>query len=240
MTGQSRTPARPAVRLWACQGAESVEDWTCLESKSCCILDASQYTGARQHISVWKGRRRRAETTDTLIHTCVPGGKGGDCRTGGTHSRFGSVHNRLGGSCYGACDSQTLSRWCRCRVGWCAGCCCCGEVEIRYVQGPAGPAGPAGAQGERGATGAAGAQGQGRAAGQTIVVEKEKPVVVEKEVVKEVVVERRVVVEKVGGEGRRSDDRAEETSPSIPTGARPVHGRSVISGRWKLYKRDAP
>ena len=73
----------------------------------------------------------------------------------------------------------------------------CGEVEIRYVQGPAGPAGPAGAQGERGATGAAGAQGQAGAAGQTIVVEKEKPVVVEKEVVKEVVVERPVVVEKV-------------------------------------------
>ncbi len=73
----------------------------------------------------------------------------------------------------------------------------CGEVEIRYVQGPAGPAGPAGAQGERGATGAAGAQGQAGAAGQTIVVEKEKPVVVEKEVVKEVVVEKPVVVEKV-------------------------------------------
>ena len=72
----------------------------------------------------------------------------------------------------------------------------CGEVEIRYVQGPAGPAGPAGAQGERGATGAAGAQGQAGAAGQTIVVEKEKPVVVEKEVVKEVVVEKPVVITK--------------------------------------------
>ena len=35
------------------------------------------------------------------------------------------------------------------------------------------------------------------AAGQTIVVEKEKPVIVEKEVVKEVVVEKPVVVEKV-------------------------------------------
>ena len=68
----------------------------------------------------------------------------------------------------------------------------CGEIEIRYVQGPAGPAGPAGPQGERGATGQAGAQGQVGTAGQTIVVEKEKPVVVEKEVVKEVVVEKPV------------------------------------------------
>ena len=51
----------------------------------------------------------------------------------------------------------------------------CGEIVIRYVQGPPGPAGP---QGQRGATGATSAQGQAGAAGQTIVVEKEKPVVI--------------------------------------------------------------
>ena len=33
----------------------------------------------------------------------------------------------------------------------------CGEIVVRYVQGPPGPAGPAGAQGERGAAGAAAA-----------------------------------------------------------------------------------
>ncbi len=74
-----------------------------------------------------------------------------------------------------------------------------GEVEVRYVEGPAGPAGPAGTQGERGATGATGAKGATGAAGQTIVVEKEVPVVVEKTVVQEkvVTVEKPVVVEKV-------------------------------------------
>ena len=69
-----------------------------------------------------------------------------------------------------------------------------GVVEVRYVEGPPGPRGPAGPQGERGATGAKGAVG---ATGQTIVVEKEVPVVIEKETAKEVVVEKPVVVEKV-------------------------------------------
>ena len=72
-----------------------------------------------------------------------------------------------------------------------------GVVEVRYVEGPPGPAGPAGAQGARGAQGAAGAKGAAGAAGQTIVVDKEVPVVIEKEVVKEVVVEKPVVVERV-------------------------------------------
>ena len=73
-----------------------------------------------------------------------------------------------------------------------------GEVEVRYVEGPAGPAGPAGPQGERGATGAQGAQGAAGTAGQTIVVEKEVPVVVEKTVVQErvVTVEKPVAIEK--------------------------------------------
>ena len=74
----------------------------------------------------------------------------------------------------------------------------CGEVEIRYVQGPAGPGGRRWRAGFcRVPAGAAGAKGASGAAGQTIVVEKEKPVIVEKEVVREVVVEKPVVVEKV-------------------------------------------
>ena len=74
-----------------------------------------------------------------------------------------------------------------------------GQVEVRYVEGPPGPAGPAGAQGERGAQGAAGAKGAAGASGQDIVVEKEVPVVIEKEVVVEkvVTVEIPVVVERV-------------------------------------------
>ena len=74
-----------------------------------------------------------------------------------------------------------------------------GVVEVRYVEGPPGPAGPAGAQGERGAQGAAGAKGAAGASGQDIVVEKEVPVVIEKEVVVEkvVTVEIPVVVERV-------------------------------------------
>ena len=64
----------------------------------------------------------------------------------------------------------------------------CGEVEVRYVQGPAGPAGPAGTQGERGATGVAGAKGAAGAVGQSQVVVQEKVVTVEKPVVTEKVV----------------------------------------------------
>ena len=71
-----------------------------------------------------------------------------------------------------------------------------GEVEVRYVQGPPGPAGPAGPQGERGAQGATGAQGASGAAGKTIVIDKEVPVVIEKVVTVEKIVEQPVVVEK--------------------------------------------
>ncbi len=75
----------------------------------------------------------------------------------------------------------------------------CGEVEVRYIQGPAGPAGAAGAPGERGATGAAGQKGASGAAGQSQTVVQEKVVTVEKPVVVEkvVTVEKPVIVEKV-------------------------------------------
>ena len=72
-----------------------------------------------------------------------------------------------------------------------------GVVEVRYVEGPPGPRGPAGPQGERGAQGATGAQGASGAAGQTIVIDKEVPVVIEKVVTVEKIVEQPVVVEKI-------------------------------------------
>ena len=59
----------------------------------------------------------------------------------------------------------------------------CGEVEIRYVQGPAGATGATGAQGARGATGAQGVEGTSGAAGQTIVVDKPVTQIVEKTIV---------------------------------------------------------
>ena len=56
----------------------------------------------------------------------------------------------------------------------------CGEVEVRYVQGPAGPAGAAGARGAAGVAGAAGTKGAAGAVGQSQVVVQEKVVTVEK------------------------------------------------------------
>ncbi len=104
-----------------------------------------------------------------------------------------------------------------------------GEVEVRYVQGPPGPAGPAGPQGERGATGAQGAKGAAGAAGQTIVVEKEVPVVVEKTVVQEkvVTVEKPVVVEKVVEKAVEAPARAPAPAPT----QRPVVQEKVAASR---------
>jgi len=59
----------------------------------------------------------------------------------------------------------------------------CGEVEVRYVEGPAGAAGPAGAQGEKGSAGVAGAKGASGSSGKTIVVDKPVTKVVEKTIV---------------------------------------------------------
>ena len=70
----------------------------------------------------------------------------------------------------------------------------CGEIEVRYIQGPAGPAGAAGAAGERGAAGAKGAAGTSGAAGQSQTVVQEKVVTVEKPVIVEKVVEKVVEV----------------------------------------------
>ncbi|MDE2993019.1 MAG: hypothetical protein OXU67_03965, partial [Chloroflexota bacterium] len=56
----------------------------------------------------------------------------------------------------------------------------CGEVEVRYVQGPAGPAGPAGPRGEQGAPRQQGATGAAGAAGQAQTFVQEKVVTVEK------------------------------------------------------------
>ena len=59
----------------------------------------------------------------------------------------------------------------------------CGEVEVRYVQGPAGATGPSGAQGEKGSAGVAGAKGASGSTGKTIVVDKPVTKVGEKTIV---------------------------------------------------------